>query len=170
MKFEYVPDNEFEKAIMDHFQEDLKKRRETYDTGERIMLLEEMLMKNQTAGVMESMLLKSLADKVEVMWGEEGKPSIDQRIEILEKTSGRIPETIIELEQTKVRLRNAENDLRQALEKISSLEQSLAFVKCTMEGIRKGEMATSRVINAQADQLDRLMKEVFDEDPVEVDE
>ena len=130
MKFEYIPENDFEKTLVEHFQEDfqeeLKNRRSTLNTEERILMLEEMLMKNQTAGVMENMILKTLANKVETMWGEKGKPSIDQRVDMLEKAFRRFPETVLELEQTKIRLQNTESGLRQALCKISSLEQSMA--------------------------------------------
>ena len=130
MKFEYIPENDFEKTLVEHFQEDfqeeLKNRRSTLNTEERILMLEEMLMKNQTAGVMENMILKTLANKVETMWGEKGEPSIDQRVDMLEKAFRRFPETVLELEQTKIRLQNTESDLRQALCKISSLEQSMA--------------------------------------------
>ena len=130
MKFEYIPENDFEKTLVEHFQEDfqeeLKNRRSTLNTEERILMLEEMLMKNQTAGVMENMILKTLTNKVETMWGEEGEPSIDQRVDMLEKAFGRFPETVLELEQTKIRLQNTESGLRQALCKISSLEQSMA--------------------------------------------
>lgn len=126
MKFEYIPENDFEKKLVEHFQEELENRRSTLKTEERIFVLEEMLMKNQTAGVMENMILKTLANKVEVMWGEEGEPSIDQRVDMLEKAFKRFPETVLELEQTKIRLQNTESDLRQALCKISSLEQSMA--------------------------------------------
>ena len=130
MKFEYIPENDFEKTLVEHFQEDfqeeLKNRRSTLNTEERILMLEEMLMKNQTAGVMENMILETLAKKVETMWGKEGEPSIDQRVDMLEKAFGRFPETVLELEQTKIRLQNMESDLRQALCKISSLEQSMA--------------------------------------------
>ena len=126
MKFEYIPENDFEKTLVEHFQEELENRRSTLNTEERILMLEEMLMKNQTAGVMENMILKTLANKVETMWGEEGEPSIDQRVDMLEKTFRRFPETVLELEQTKIRLQNTESDLRQALCKISSLEQSMA--------------------------------------------
>ena len=130
MKFEYIPENDFEKTLVEHFQEDfqeeLKNRRSTLNTEERILMLEEMLMKNQTAGVMENMILETLAKKVETMWGKEGEPSIDQRVDMLEKAFRRFPETVLELEQTKIRLQNTESDLRQALCKISSLEQSMA--------------------------------------------
>ena len=126
MKFEYIPENDFEKTLVEHFQEELKNRRSTLNTEERILMLEEMLMKNQTAGVMENMIRKTLANKVETMWGEEGEPSIDQRVDMLEKAFGRFPETVLELEQTKIRLQNTESGLRQALCKISSLEQSMA--------------------------------------------
>ena len=126
MKFEYIPENDFEKTLVEHFQEELENRRSTLNTEERILMLEEMLMKNQTAGVMENMILKTLTNKVETMWGEEGEPSIDQRVDMLEKAFGRFPETVLELEQTKIRLQNTESDLRQALCKISSLEQSMA--------------------------------------------
>ena len=126
MKFEYIPENDFEKTLVEHFQEELENRRSTLNTEERILMLEEMLMKNQTAGVMENMILKTLANKVEVMWGEEGEPSIDQRVDMLEKAFRRFSETVLELEQTKIRLQNTESDLRQALCKISSLEQSMA--------------------------------------------
>ena len=126
MKFEYIPENDFEKTLVEHFQEELENRRSTLNTEERILMLEEMLMKNQTAGVMENMILKTLAKKVETMWGKEGEPSIDQRVDMLEKAFGRFPETVLELEQTKIRLQNMESDLRQALCKISSLEQSMA--------------------------------------------
>ena len=126
MKFEYIPENDFEKTLVDHFQEELENRRSTLNTEERILMLEEMLMKNQAAGVMENMILKTLANKVETMWGEEGEPSIDQRVDMLEKAFRRFPETVLELEQTKIRLQNTESDLRQALCKISSLEQSIA--------------------------------------------
>ena len=126
MKFEYIPENDFEKTLVEHFQEELENRRSTLNTEERILALEEMLMKNQTAGVMENMILKTLANKVEVMWGEEGEPSIDQRVDMLEKAFRRFSETVLELEQTKIRLQNTESDLRQALCKISSLEQSMA--------------------------------------------
>lgn len=156
MKFECIPESEFEKHLLKMFDEDLNKRRETYSIHERLTILEEMLMKNQTAGVMQSMLLKNLGEKVETMWGEEGEPSIDQRVEMLEKACRGFNDTVLELEQTKVRLKNTEDDLRQALEKISRLEQS--------------DKVTGKVLNTQADQLDRLNKEVFDEDPVEVDE
>lgn len=126
MKFEYIPENDFEKTLVEHFQEELENRRSTLNTEERILMLEEMLMKNQTAGVMENMILKTLANKVETMWGEEGEPSIDQRVDMLEKAFRRFPETVLELEHTKIRLQNTESDLRQALCKISSLEQSMA--------------------------------------------
>lgn len=126
MKFEYIPENDFEKTFVEHFQEELENRRSTLNTEERILMLEEMLMKNQTAGVMEKMILKTLANKVETMWGEEGEPSIDQRVDMLEKAFRRFPETVLELEHTKIRLQNTESDLRQALCKISSLEQSMA--------------------------------------------
>ena len=126
MKFEYIPENDFEKTLVEHFQEELENRRSTLNTEERILMLEEMLMKNQTAGVMENMILKTLANKVETMWGEKGEPSIDQRVDMLEKAFGRFPETVLELEQTKIRLQNTESGLRQALFKISSLEQSMA--------------------------------------------
>ena len=126
MKFEYIPENDFEKTLVEHFQEELENRRSTLNTEERILVLEEMLMKNQTAVVMENMILKTLTNKVETMWGEEGEPSIDQRVDMLEKAFGRFPETVLELEQTKIRLQNTESDLRQALCKISSLEQSMA--------------------------------------------
>ena len=126
MKFEYIPENDFEKTFVEHFQEELENRRSTLNTEERILMLEEMLMKNQTAGVMENMILKTLAKKVETMWGKEGEPSIDQRVDMLEKAFGRFPETVLELEQTKIRLQNTESGLRQALCKISSLEQSMA--------------------------------------------
>lgn len=126
MKFEYIPENDFEKTLVEHFQEELENRRSTLNTEERIFVLEEMLMKNQTAVVMENMILKTLANKVETMWGEKGEPSIDQRVDMLEKAFGRFPETVLELEQTKIRLQNTESDLRQALCKISSLEQSMA--------------------------------------------
>lgn len=126
MKFEYIPENDFEKTFVEHFQEELENRRSTLNTEERILMLEEMLMKNQTAGVMENMILKTLANKVETMWGEEGEPSIDQRVDMLEKAFRRFPETVLELEHTKIRLQNTESDLRQALCKISSLEQSMA--------------------------------------------
>ena len=126
MKFEYIPENDFEKTLVEHFQEELENRRSTLNTEERILLLEEVLMKNQTAGVMENMILKTLTNKVETMWGEEGEPSIDQRVDMLEKAFGRFPETVLELEQTKIRLQNTESGLRQALCKISSLEQSMA--------------------------------------------
>ena len=126
MKFEYIPENDFEKTLVEHFQEELENRRSTLNTEERILMLEEMLMKNQTAVVMENMILKTLAKKVETMWGKEGEPSIDQRVDMLEKAFGRFPETVLELEQTKIRLQNTESDLRQALCKISSLEQSMA--------------------------------------------
>lgn len=126
MKFEYIPENDFEKTLVEHFQEELENRRSTLNTEERILVLEEMLMKNQTAGVMENMILKTLTNKVETMWGEEGEPSIDQRVDMLEKAFRRFPETVLELEQTKIRLQNTESDLRQALCKISSLEQSMA--------------------------------------------
>ena len=126
MKFEYIPENDFEKTLVEHFQEELENRRSTLNTEERIFMLEEMLMKNQTAVVMENMILKTLAKKVETMWGEEGEPSIDQRVDMLEKAFGRFPETVLELEQTKIRLQNTESGLRQALCKISSLEQSMA--------------------------------------------
>lgn len=96
MKFEYIPENDFEKTFVEHFQEELENRRSTLNTEERILMLEEMLMKNQTAGVMENMILKTLAN------------------------------TVLELEHTKIRLQNTESDLRQALCKISSLEQSMA--------------------------------------------
>ena len=126
MKFEYIPENDFEKTLVEHFQEELENRRSTLNTEERILVLEEMLMKNQTAVVMENMILKTLAKKVETMWGKEGEPSIDQRVDMLEKAFRRFPETVLELEQTKIRLQNTESDLRQALCKISSLEQSMA--------------------------------------------
>ena len=126
MKFEYIPENDFEKKFVEHFQEELENRRSTLKTEERIFVLEEMLMKNQTAGVMENMILKTLANKVETMWGEKGEPSIDQRVDMLEKAFGRFPETVLELEETKIRLQNTESGLRQALCKISSLEQSMA--------------------------------------------
>ena len=126
MKFEYIPENDFEKTLVEHFQEELENRRSTLNTEERILMLEEMLMKNQAAGVMENMILKTLANKVETMWGEEGGPSIDQRVDMLEKAFRRFPETVLELEHTKIRLQNTESDLRQALCKISSLEQSMA--------------------------------------------
>lgn len=126
MKFEYIPENDFEKTLVEHFQEELENRRSTLNTEERILMLEEMLMKNQAAGVMENMILKTLANKVETMWGEEGEPSIDQRVDMLEKAFRRFPETVLELEHTKIRLQNTESDLRQALCKISSLEQSMA--------------------------------------------
>ena len=126
MKFEFIPENDFEKTLVDHFQEELENRRSTLNTEERILMLEEMLMKNQAAGVMENMILKTLANKVETMWGEEGEPSIDQRVDMLEKAFRRFPETVLELEHTKIRLQNTESDLRQALCKISSLEQSMA--------------------------------------------
>ena len=126
MKFEYIPENDFEKKLVEHFQEELENRRSTLNTEERILVLEEMLMKNQTAGVMENMILKTLTNKVETMWGEEGEPSIDQRVDMLEKAFRRFPETVLELEQTNIRLQNTESDLRQALCKISSLEQSMA--------------------------------------------
>ena len=126
MKFEYIPENDFEKTLVEHFQEELENRRSTLNTEERILMLEEMLMKNQTAGVMENMILKTLANKVETMWGEEGEPSIDQRVDMLEKAFRRFPETVLELEHTKIRLQNTESGLRQALCKISSLEQSMA--------------------------------------------
>ena len=126
MKFEYIPENDFEKTLVEHFQEELENRRSTLNTEERILMLEEMLMKNQTAVVMENRILKTLANKVETMWGEEGEPSIDQRVDMLEKAFRRFPETVLELEHTKIRLQNTESDLRQALCKISSLEQSMA--------------------------------------------
>lgn len=126
MKFEYIPENDFEKTLVEHFQEELENRRSTLNTEERILMLEEMLMKNQTAVVMQNMILKTLAKKVETMWGEEGEPSIDQRVDMLEKAFRRFPETVLELEQTKIRLQNTESGLRQALCKISSLEQSMA--------------------------------------------
>ena len=126
MKFEYIPENDFEKTLVEHFQDELENRRSTLNTQERIFVLEEMLMKNQTAVVMENMILKTLAKKVETMWGKEGEPSIDQRVDMLEKAFGRFPETVLELEQTKIRLQNTESGLRQALCKISSLEQSMA--------------------------------------------
>ena len=126
MKFEYIPENDFEKTLVEHFQEELENRRSTLNTEERILMLEEMLMKNQTAGVMENMILKTLTNKVETMWGEEGEPSIDQRVDMLEKAFRRFPETVLELEQTKIRLQNTESGFRQAMCKISSLEQSMA--------------------------------------------
>ena len=126
MKFEYIPENDFEKTLVEHFQEELENRRSTLNTEERIFVLEEKLMKNQAASVMEHMILKTLAKKVETMWGKEGEPSIDQRVDMLEKAFKRFPETVLELEQTKIRLQNTESDLRQALCKISSLEQSMA--------------------------------------------
>lgn len=126
MKFEFIPENDFEKTLVEHFQEELENRRSTLNTEERILVLEEMLMKNQTAVVMENRILKTLANKVETMWGEEGEPSIDQRVDMLEKAFRRFPETVLELEQTKIRLQNTESGLRQALCKISSLEQSMA--------------------------------------------
>ena len=126
MKFEFIPENDFEKTLVDHFQEELENRRSTLKTEERILMLEEMLLKNQTAVVMENRILKTLANKVETMWGEEGEPSIDQRVDMLEKAFRRFPETVLELEQTKIRLQNTESGLRQALCKISSLEQSMA--------------------------------------------
>ena len=126
MKFEFIPENDFEKTLVDHFQEELENRRSTLNTEERILVLEEMLMKNQTAVVMENRILKTLANKVETMWGKEGEPSIDQRVDMLEKSFRRFPETVLELEQTKIRLQNTESGLRQALCKISSLEQSMA--------------------------------------------
>ena len=61
MKFEYIPENDFEKTLVEHFQEELENRRSTLNTEERIFVLEEMLMKNQTAVVMENMILKTLA-------------------------------------------------------------------------------------------------------------
>ena len=126
MKCEYIPENDFEKTLVEHFQEELENRRSTLNTEERILMLEEMLMKNQTAGVMENMILKTLANKVETMWGEEGEPSIDQMVDMLEKAFRRFPETVLELEQTKIRLQNTESGLRQAFCKISLLEQSMA--------------------------------------------
>ena len=126
MKFEYIPENDFEKTLVENFQKELENKRSTLNTEERILVLEEMLMKNQTASVMENMILKTLAKKVETMWGKEGEPSIDQRVDMLEKAFRRFPETVLELEQTKIRLQNMESDLRQALCKISSLEQSMA--------------------------------------------
>lgn len=126
MKFEFIPENDFEKTLVEHFQEELENRRSTLNTEERILVLEEMLMKNQTAVVMENRILKTLANKVETMWGEEGEPSIDQRVDMLEKAFRRFPETVLELEQTKIRLQNTESGLRQSLCKISSLEQSMA--------------------------------------------
>ena len=126
MKFEYIPENDFEKTLVEHFQEELENRRSTLNTEERILVLEEMLMKNQTAGVMENMILKTLTNKVETMWGEEGEPSIDQRVDMLEKAFRRFPETVLELGQTKIRLQNTESGFRQAMCKISSLEQSMA--------------------------------------------
>ena len=126
MKFEFIPENDFEKTLVEHFQEELENRRSTLNTEERILMLEEMLRMNQTAVVMENRILKTLANKVETMWGEEGEPSIDQRVDMLEKAFRRFPETVLELEQTKIRLQNTESDLRQALCKISSLEQSMA--------------------------------------------
>ena len=170
MKFEYIPENDFEKSLMKQFQEELDKRRSDYDTDERLMILEEMLMKNQTAGVMENMILKSLATKVEVMWGDDGEPSIDQRVEILEEAFKRFPETVLELEQTKIRLKNTEDDLRQALSKISSIEQTIANLRCMSDAERLNRKNMCDVINAQADQLDRLNREVFDEEPEEVKE
>ena len=108
MKFEFIPENDFEKTLVDHFQEELENRRSTLNTEERILMLEEMLMKNQAAGVMENMILKTLAHKVETRWGEEGEPSIDQRVDMLEKAFRRFPETVLELEHTKIRLQNTE--------------------------------------------------------------
>lgn len=126
MKFEFIPENDFEKTLVENYQKELENRRSTLNTEERILMLEEMLLNNQTAGVMENMILKTLANKVEAMWGEEGEPSIDQRVDMLEKAFRRFPETVLELEQTKIRLQNTESGLRQALCKISSLEQSMA--------------------------------------------
>ena len=53
-------------------------------------------------------------------------PNLVQTTDMLEKAFGRFPETVLELEQTKIRLQNTESGLRQALCKISSLEQSMA--------------------------------------------
>ena len=60
------------------------------------------------------------------------------------------------IDQLHTRIQNVETDLRHAHEKISKLEQS--------------DAVTTKCLNTQADQLDRLNKEVFDEDPVEVEE
>lgn len=60
------------------------------------------------------------------------------------------------IDQLHMRIKNVESDLRQALEKISRLENS--------------DSVTAKCINAQADQLDRLLKEVFDEDPPKLEE
>ena len=53
-------------------------------------------------------------------------PNLVQTTDMLEKAFRRFPETVLELEQTKIRLQNTESGLRQALCKISSLEQSMA--------------------------------------------
>ena len=51
------------------------------------------------------------------------------------------------IDQLYTRIQNVETDLRHAHEKISKLEQS--------------DAVTTKCLNAQADQLDRLNKEVF---------
>ena len=73
MKFEFIPENDFEKTLVENYQKELENRRSTLNTEERILMLEEMLMKNQTAVVMENRILKILANKVETMWGKEGE-------------------------------------------------------------------------------------------------
>ena len=74
------------------------------------------------------------------------------------------------LELIEKRQRNTETEMRQVHEKISSIEQSIANLRCMSDSERINRKNMCDVINAQADQLDRLNREVFDEEPEEVKE
>lgn len=78
---------------------------------------------------------------------------IDRSIELIEK-----------------RQRNIETEMRQVHEKISSIELTIANLRCMSESERINRKNMCDVINAQADQLDRLNRVFFDEEPEEVKE
>lgn len=144
MKIEYIPENDKEKQMLELMESD---DLTVYTEIERIEFLEEFAKAHAAVSALHNREIRKLKD------GSVSADDVQKVIDELKAVRNEMEvfrQFALELEEYKVRLRNTESDLRQALEKISRLEQS--------------DKVTGKVLNVQADQLDRLNKEVFDED------
>lgn len=149
MKLEFTPENDKERMMLELIQNE---DHTDLSIEERLMYLERF---SESQSIVSAMHSRDIRNLIKSCTDDEEVQKVIDEVKAVRSEMENFRQTILELEETKVRLRNTEYDLRQALTKISSIEQSLSVFRAC--------------INEQADQLDRLNKEVFDEEPEDIE-
>lgn len=168
MKFDFIPETDEEKMLIERFTAAANgESHRSLSLEERVSMAEKAIS-NLSIGALTS--ARQMKDVLEFLCSEKEEDEEVQKvideIKAVRSEMEVFRQTILELEETKVRLRNTEYDLRQALSKISNLESKVGSLEFEFRNHRE---VHGKLINKHADQLDRLNKEVFDEEPEDIE-